>query len=284
MSGNEGVAVPTWGGVILAIVLVVLAVVVTARARLGISRELGFAAAWSALQLVAVAAVLGWLFTHAGIFGGFAWLGLMIVLGGQVAARRGAGLPRVGRSATIGLAAGVSVTVGSLVVLNVISVEARVLVPVGGMVVSGAMQASGLALRAVREQVLSARPAIEARLSLGLHARDAFAPELRMALQTALIPTLDSTKTVGIIALPGAMTGLILAGVDPLTAVRYQIVVMWMLLSAVSLSALVSASLAQKMLFDSAHRLRHLDSHQEPFKKGNGATYWRKIKFDRWRS
>jgi hypothetical protein len=110
----------------------------------------------------------------------------------------------------------------------------------------------------LRDEAAAARPAIEARLCLGMPATQAFAPHLHMALRTALIPSIDSTKTVGLISLPGAMTGLILAGVSPLTAIRYQIVVMWMLLAAAGLAALSAARLAERALFDDAHRLRPL--------------------------
>jgi putative ABC transport system permease protein len=137
----------------------------------------------------------------------------------------------------------------------VISTASRVIVPVGGMIVSGAMQASGVALRRLREDAEHARPAIEARLCLGLSAREAFLPHQRSALRTALLPAIDSTKVVGLISLPGATTGLILAGVDPLTAIRYQIVVMYMLLAATALAALATARLAEHALFDHAHRL-----------------------------
>jgi len=75
-------------------------------------------------------------------------------------------------------------------------------------------------------------------------------------VRTALIPAIDSTKVVGLISLPGAMTGLILAGVDPFTAIRYQIVVMYMLLAAAALAALTAARLAERAMFDDAHRLR----------------------------
>src|SRR5205814_6117752 len=135
------------------------------------------------------------------------------------------------------------------------STQARVVVPIGGMIVSGAMQAAGVTLRRLREDAHAARPAIEARLCLGLPAREAFLPHQRSALRTALLPVVDSTKVVGLISLPGAMTGLILAGVDPLTAIRYQIVVMYMLLAATALAALATARLAEHTLFDHAHRL-----------------------------
>ena len=79
-------------------------------------------------------------------------------------------------------------------------------------------------------------------------------PHQRSALRTALLPAIDSTKVVGLISLPGAMTGLILAGVDPLIAIRYQIVVMYMLLAATALAA----RLAEHALFDHARRLAPL--------------------------
>ena len=73
-----------------------------------------------------------------------------------------------------------------------------------------------------------------------------------------MIPGIDQTKVVGLIALPGAMTGLILAGTSPLAAIRYQIVVMYMLLAAAALAAAVASRLAERDLFDVAERLRHL--------------------------
>jgi putative ABC transport system permease protein len=131
------------------------------------------------------------------------------------------------------------------------------------MIVSGAMVAAGLVLRRTQEDAQSARPAIEARLCLGLSAREAFLPHRRSAMRTALQPAIDSTKVVGLISLPGAMTGLILAGVDPLTAIRDQIVVMYMLLAATALAALTAAGLAQHALFDTAHRLVPLAETQQ---------------------
>ena len=65
---------------------------------------------------------------------------------------------------------------------------------------------------------------------------------------------------VGLIALPGAMTGLILAGVEPIVAIRYQIVVMYMLLAAAAVSAVVAARLTRRELFDEADRLRWVSS------------------------
>lgn len=250
-----GVSVPSWGGVGLSLLLVALAAGLAYHQRLGLTRELLVASARAGVQLIAVGAVLLVLFSHGGLLGALGWVAVMVVIAGQVAGRHGRGLPQARLAASVGIAAGSGVTLGALVALGIIATEPRVVIPVGGMIVLGALQATGLALQRLREDAGAARPGIEARLCLGLSAREAFLPYQRSALRTALLPAIDSTKVVGLISLPGAMTGLILAGVDPLTAIRYQIVVMYMLLAATALAALVSARLAERALFDDAHRL-----------------------------
>ena len=248
-------AVPTWAGVAASLALVAVAVAVAWRQRLHLAREITIAAVRAGAQLAAVGAILLLVFTHAGPAGAAGWLTLMVLIAGQVAGRRGAGVPRARIAATVGVAVGTSATLVALLAGRIIATQPRVIVPVGGMIVSAAMLAAGIALRRLREDAHAARPAIEARLSLGQSAREAFLPHQRSALRTALIPAIDSTKVVGLISLPGAMTGLILAGVDPLTAIRYQIVVMYMLLAATALAALTCGRLAERALFDRTHRL-----------------------------
>ncbi|MDQ3886716.1 MAG: iron export ABC transporter permease subunit FetB [Actinomycetota bacterium] len=250
-----GLSVPTWGEVAASLLLVALTAALALHQRLHLTTDLLIAAVRAGAQLIAVGAVLVVLFNYAGLPGALGWVVFMVILGGQVAGYRGRELPRARTTATVSIAVGSAITLGTLVALGVISTQPRVLVPIGGMIVSGAMQATALALRRVHEQAESARPVIEARLSLGLSARDAFLPHQRSALRTALLPAIDSTKVVGLISLPGAMTGLILAGVDPLTAIRYQIIVMYMLLAATTFAALTATRLVECSLFDHAHRL-----------------------------
>jgi putative ABC transport system permease protein len=251
-------AVPTWIGVAASTALVAVAVLVAWRQRLHLAREILVAAVRAGVQLVAVGAVLLVVFRQTGLAGALGWLALMVLIAGRVAARRARGLPGALPVATASVAVGAAATLGVLLALGVVGSQGRVVIPVGGMVVSGAMQATALVLVRLRDEARTARRAIEARLSLGLPSAEAFAPHIRSTLRTALIPAVDSTKVVGLISLPGAMTGLILAGVDPLTAIRYQIVVMYMLLAAAALAALTAARLAERALFDEAHRLRPL--------------------------
>ena len=195
---NTALSVPSWTGVTASLLLVALAAAIAYRQRLGLSRELLVAAVRAGIQLVAVGAVLLVIFARAGLPGGFGWVIVMVLIAGHIAGRRGRGLRRARWSATAGVAAGTIITLGGLLLLRVIAMQPRVVVPLGGMIVSGAMLAAGLTLRRLREDAEQARPAIEARLCLGLSAREAFLPHQQSALRTALLPAIDSTKVVGL--------------------------------------------------------------------------------------
>ena len=251
-------AVPSWLGVLTSIALVGLCLVVVVRERLGLGREVVVAALRAAAQLAAVGVLLGVLFRHTGLLGSLAWVTGMVLVGGRVSGRRGAGLPRAQLVATLSIAAGVVATLGLLLVARVVQVEPRVVVPVGGMVVSAATRGTSVVLLRIREEAVAGRRFVEARLALGLPGAQAFAPHRRLALRTALVTDIDAVRTVGLISLPGAMTGLLLAGVEPLTAIRYQIVVMYMLLGAVAVGGTVAARLTTGLLFDDAERLVEL--------------------------
>jgi putative ABC transport system permease protein len=257
---QSGAQVPSWLGVCASLTLVLVAAAVSWRNRLGLTRELLVVAARAFVQLAAVGLLLGIVFEYGGLPAAFGWLAVMVVIGGQVAGRRASGLPRSRRTATIAIACGAAATMGVLLALRIIDTTPTVVIPVGGMVVSGAMVATGITLRRLREEAARSRPEIEAGLALGLPSQEAFRPYLRDAVRTALLPAMDNTKVVGLIALPGAMTGLILAGTEPLDAIRYQIVVMYMLLAAPALAGAVAIRLAGRDLFDDAHRLRAVDA------------------------
>lgn len=251
-------SVPSWVGVATSLLLVGIALAIVLKERLGLGREVVVAAVRAVVQLVAVAALLGVLFESAGLPGAVAWVAAMVAVGTQVAGRRGTGLPRVYLVAAVAIGAGVVTTLGLLVVAQVVEAQARVVVPVGGMVVAAAVRGVTVVLVRIREEAERSRREVEARLALGLPGRVAFAPHARSALRTALVTDIDAVASVGLISLPGAMVGLLLAGVEPLTAIRYQVVVMYMILGATAVSGVVAARLSTRLLFDDAHRLKSL--------------------------
>ena len=254
------VPIPSWWGVALSGVLVAIAGVLILRARLGLTRDLAVAVVRAAVQLTAVGYLLSLVFKHAGLPGALGWVTAMVLIAGRVGARRGRGLPRAQLMATLSVGLATAATLGLLVGAGVVSSRPLVVIPIGGMVVNAAMNATSVTMLRLRDEVQSSRHLVEARLALGLPSGTAFSPHARAALRTSLTPQIDSASTVGLIALPGAMTGLIIAGVSPEVAIRYQIIVVYLGLGAAAMAAVTVVTLGQRWLFDEAHRLRPLAS------------------------
>lgn len=134
--------------------------------------------------------------------------------------------------------------------------DARHAIPLVGIILGTIMNAGSLALNTIFSAVDRERNAIEARLTLGATREEAFRPLLRQAVLAGIIPTTNQMAAAGIITLPGIMTGQVLAGMDPLAAAKYQILLMFVLASAGTLGSVVAAYGALRRLTDDRHRLR----------------------------
>ncbi len=146
-------------------------------------------------------------------------------------------------------------TLGLVVALGVFEPTPRYLVPVGGMVIGNAMTGAAVALNRLGDELTDRAREIEATLALGATATVAAAPSVRRSLRSGTIALIDSTKTTGLIFFPGTMVGMLLAGADPIDAVRLQLILLWVLLGAVALSTLIATSLAYRNFFTPAHQL-----------------------------
>jgi putative ABC transport system permease protein len=138
---------------------------------------------------------------------------------------------------------------------GIFPVEGRTVVPIAGMVVGNAMKAGVVAAQRLRDEVASRRGELEARLALGLPSDRAARPLSRGVLRIAISPQIENTRALGIVFLPGAMTGLILAGVDPLDAVLVQLALMYLLLGAVVVTSTLTVLGARRRLLTSDQRL-----------------------------
>ncbi len=236
--------------------LVLLAVALSARARLGLERTLLWAAVRAAVQLLLVGVALAVVIDPGRPLAlSFLWIVAMTVFAADVARRRARAVPGMSWLALAAFAATLTVTLGLVFGLGVFPLEGRTLVPIAGLVVGNSMNATVVAARRVVEEIADRRAEIEARLALGLTARAAARPHMRRALRTALTPQIETTKAVGIVFLPGAMTGLILAGVDPVDAVLVQAVVMYLILGATATATTVVTLGLTRRLFTADHRL-----------------------------
>ena len=125
------------------------------------------------------------------------------------------------------------------------------------MVIGNSMTAAAVALNRLGDEMHDGAREIEATLALGATSTSGGGADPSAArLRSGTIALIDSTKTTGLIFFPGAMVGMLLAGADPIDAVRLQLILLWTLLGGVALSALVATTLAYRNFFTPAHQLR----------------------------
>ena len=127
--------------------------------------------------------------------------------------------------------------------------------PLGGMVVGNSMNALALALDRLFSDLRAKRDEVEMKLSLGADAGEASSAITRKAMSAGMIPIVNSMMGAGLVFIPGMMTGQILAGADPLQAVRYQIVVMLMLVGAATLAAILLILWVRRRCFGPGQQL-----------------------------
>lgn len=241
-------------------ILVAVALAVSMWRQLGLERTL----LWACLRALVQLLVVGWalqLIVDADdpLYRSFIWLAVMLGLAGYTTWKRATHVPAVLPLSLLAYAASAAVTLGVLFGFGVYELEGRTIVPLAGIVIGNSLSATVLVSRRLFATAEDHRDLIEARLSLGLTAAEAFRPDLRESLRTALVPQIETTKAVGIIALPGAMVGLILAGVEPEQAVRVQLSVMYLVLGSVATTTAVMSLGISKQLFSGAQQLRRFD-------------------------
>lgn len=249
-----------WWGLASSLVLIGVAVLLSVRQRLGVGRSIVWAAFRAMVQLLAVGAWLGVVLDpDQPVILAWMWVAVMVVVAAVTVVRRAPEVPGVLGLALVAVGASAAVSLGVVFGLGILPMEGRTVVPLAGMIVGNSLGATVVASRRIVGELGDKRPEVEARLALGLPWQEAARPYVRSALRTALLPQIESTKVVGLVALPGAMTGLILAGVDPFDAVKVQAVVMYLILGSVAVTVTVIAFSLTRRLFTDDHRLTPLE-------------------------
>jgi len=244
------------GEVAASLVLVALAAGVSLVRRADLEQDLGIAVLRSFLQLTAIGYVIQAIFDSRSLWLVVALLAVMVAFGSFTARRRARRVPGAMAPIALALSVAAAVTLALVLGLGVFEAQARYIVPVGGMVIGNAMTAAAVSLNRLGDEVASSARRIEATLALGATAREASAGLVTRSLRSGMIPLVDSTKTTGIVFFPGTMVGMLLAGADPLDAVRLQLVLLWSLLGSVALAAVLATTLGYRGFFTPAHQLR----------------------------
>lgn len=245
-----------WWGLVASLLLIAVTLAISVWRRLGLEKEVVVATVRALVQLLAVGYVLTVVIDpDQPIAYAWAWLVFMVLFAAWTVARRAPEVPGVLPLALAALGTSTGVTVAVIFGLGIFPVEARAIVPVGGMMVGNAMTSTVLTGRRILEEFADKRPDVEARLALGQPWTEASRPSLRAALRAGMTQQVETTKAVGLVFLPGAMTGLILAGVRPVDAVRVQAAIMFLILGAVAINVVVIGTGVTRRLFTPDHRL-----------------------------
>ena len=249
-----------WEQLVVAAGLVLVAGLVSMALRLGLGGRLWVASLRTVVQLLLVGYLLRWIFGMEGPLLLFGFLLIMTVAAARAAIQRPTRTYRgafLGAFVTLVLAGWVTTFVVTGLVVRVEPwYRAQYVLPLLGMVLGNGLTGISLSLDALLESLDAGRDTIEMELSLGATRWEAVRDPFRDALRRGMIPILNAMAVVGIVSLPGMMTGQILAGADPLAAVKYQIVVMFMLAGATAVGCMGVLFHAYGRLFDSSHRLR----------------------------
>jgi len=253
--GATGIEISV-GEVAASAALIAVAIAVSVWRRAELEGDIAIAAIRSMIQLIAIGYVIQAIFDEDSLLLVIGLLAVMVGFGSFTARARAKRVPGALAPIAIALTLSAAVTLGLVLALGIFEPEPRYLVPVGGMVIGNSMTAAAVGLNRLGDEMTDRAREIEATLALGATATEAARPSMRRALRSGTIALIDSTKTTGLIFFPGAMTGMLLAGADPIDAVRLQLILLWTLLGAVALSTLVATTLAYRNFFTRAHQLR----------------------------
>jgi putative ABC transport system permease protein len=229
---------------------------------LGVHRSLLFAAVRMVVQLTLVGMVLTTLFSLVSpLWTGLAAVGMVLFAGHEAVQRQErqlAGWWSYGIGTGSMMMASGAVTVFALATALRPDpwYDPRYAIPLLGMVLGNCMTGVGLGLDTLTTSLANRRAGVEAQLMLGASRRAATAPVMRVALRSALMPVINSMAATGVVSLPGMMTGQILGGVPPVEAVKYQILVMFLIAGGTGLGAVTAVLTGVYRLTDARHRLR----------------------------
>ncbi|MBP2632011.1 MAG: hypothetical protein H6Q70_2639 [Firmicutes bacterium] len=237
-------------------VLVILAMYLSYKDKIGLEKEIIIGSIRAVVQLTAIGFVLTYVFDLDNSIATTLILLAMVYNASTVSAKRGKGIEHVKKISFVALLAGLVTTLGILLLCGAVTYQPSQVIPISGMVVGNSMIAAGLVFNHLKENFERRREEVEIKLCLGASAKESCASIIRQTIKNSMQPSIDSMKTLGIVQLPGMMTGLILAGLPPAAAIKYQIMVAFMLVGAVAVTTFMASYWTYKSFFTELEQLR----------------------------
>jgi len=212
----------------LSFVLVLIPSAITYRLKIGIEKEILKNSIRALLQLTALGFVLGFLFKITNPLYYVPVVLFMLLYSSYIAKKR---TDYSFKAAFYSLTLSTVIILFILLFFKIISFKPNEFIPIAGMIIGNALNTYTLTIERLKREIELQRELIEAFIAIGARYSDALKIMQRQAIKAALIPVNNMLQTIGVVAIPGITTGMLLAGASPLTAVSYQIVIIYMLVS-----------------------------------------------------
>lgn len=238
------------------LILVGIALFVSMNQKLGLGKDIVYSVGRAVVQLTIVGYVLKYIFQTNQLVLTLAMALVIIFNAAWNTRKRNSNIENSFRNSFIAIFLSTTITLGTLVLTGSIKLIPSQIVPITGMIASNSMIAIGLCYKNLDTLFHSQRQSILEKLALGADIQLASKDILRNSIKVGMQPTIDSAKTVGLVSLPGMMSGLIFAGVDPVYAIKYQIMVTFMLLSTTSIGSIIAGYLSYQEYYNQRKQLK----------------------------
>ncbi|HEY4537896.1 MAG TPA: iron export ABC transporter permease subunit FetB [Erysipelothrix sp.] len=236
-------------------VLVLIGIFISYKEKIGTVKEIIYSISRAIIQLIIVGYVLTYLFNLNNVIVTLAMVAVIGFNASWNATKRSNNLDNAFKISLISIFAALSLSLGILILSGSIKFIPSQVVPISGMIAGNAMTALGLTYRNLNSLFRDQRQQLLEKMALGATPKQASKAIINEAIKLGMQPTLDSAKTIGIVSLPGMMSGLMFAGTKPSVAIMYQIMVTFMLVSTTSIASYLSVSLAYKAYFNDKQQL-----------------------------
>ncbi len=242
---------------VLAIALTVLLVVLTAvyARRFGIGKEVSLAGTRALVQILILASLILVLFKLP-LYWSFIVLLAMAAIAGHTTYSRSGKLEMGLPLAIVSIAVASVLLLIPFFLLGIFPFEVRYVIPTGSILIGNAMNVSSLAIDRYRGEIKNRRAEVEAYLALGAPPKLAASACLKQGILSALIPSIDNMKNLGLVWIPGVMTGMLLGGADPVEAASIQIAIFTSIFAAGMIASSLLLHYSTDSFFTKAAQLR----------------------------
>lgn len=241
--------------IVLMFIFIIIPIVISKSFNLGLEKDTLIAAIRSFVQLLIVGYILQFIFDQESHI--FIILMIMLIIGAatQNARKKGLEIPSITWKLLLAFVAIEVITQGILLGFKITPPTAQYIIPISGMIVGNAMVLSILFLNRFMSEVKQNENVIELVLCLGGTPKQAIHKQLITSIQSSVIPTIEQQKTIGLVQLPGMMSGQIIGGADPIEAVLFQILIVFMLLTSATMTSVILGFLSYPTLFNKKQQL-----------------------------